>query len=104
MTTAKSDDRRISEMRNLGPACERDLNAVGVLTADDLKRLGPEEAFIQILEGRIKRGRSTKRCNASYLYAIYGAIYDLDWREIPEDVKERFKKFMAKLRDSGRYR
>ena len=28
--TAKKDNRLISEMRNLGPACELDLNAVGI--------------------------------------------------------------------------
>jgi DNA transformation protein len=99
----QTSERRISEMRNLGPACEQDLNAVGVFTADDLIRLGPEDAFVRMLEGRIKCGRSTKCCNASYLYAMYGAVHDLDWRDIPDDVKENFKKFTTGLRRSGRY-
>jgi len=40
------DDRRICEMRNLGPACARDLNAAGILTAEELKQVGIEGAFL----------------------------------------------------------
>ncbi len=60
MSDQQPDLRRISEMRNLGPVCEQDLNAVGLLTAADLIRLGPAEAFVQMLEGRVKRGRTAK--------------------------------------------
>lgn len=103
MTDDRPDDRRISEMRNLGPACEQDLNAVGIFTAKELSRLDPKDAFVQMLDGRAKLGRSAKCCNASYLYAIYGAVHDFDWRDIPEKVKADFKKFTAKLRESGQY-
>lgn len=99
----KIDARRISEMRNLGPACEADFNAVGILTAEDVKRLGPEGTFVQMLLGRVKQGRSAKCCNAAYLYAIYGAIHDIDWRELPENKKAEFKAFTAELRESGRF-
>ena len=95
------DERRVSEMRNLGPNCERDLNAVGVFTAQDLIELGPEVAFIKLLQGRLQRGSSVKCCNAAYLYAIYGAIHDVDWREIPEKKKVQFKELTAELRNSG---
>ncbi len=97
------DNRKISEMRNLGPVCEADLNAAGISTADELKRLGPEAAFIKMLEGRIKTGRSTKCCNAVYLYALYGAVHDIDWREIPEKKKREFKTLTAEMRQSGRF-
>ena len=97
------DHRTISQMRNLGPACEQDLNAAGIFTAQDLIELGPEEAFIQMLMGRVSQGRSAKCCNASYLYALYGAIHDVDWRALPEAKKNEFKAFTAELRDSGRF-
>lgn len=96
-----SDSRTISEMRNLGPACERDFAAVGIVTADQLKRLAPEDAFVKMLLGRKQAERSMKCCNAAYLYAIYGAIHDIDWRSIPEAKKRQFKKFAAELRESG---
>ena len=99
----KTDDRRISEMRNLGPVCEKDFNDAGIMTAHDLIALGPEEAFRQMLLGRMRSGRSAKCCNAAYLYAIYGAIYDIDWRAIPEQKKLDYKKLAAAMRKSGEF-
>ena len=88
-------------MRNLGKACETDFHAAGIYCAEELITLGPEKAFIRMLEGRVKSGRSTKCCNALYLYAIYGAIHDIDWRDIPETKKAEFKKMTAQIRASG---
>lgn len=103
MSKQKKDGRTISQMRNLGPACEADFNTVGIMTADQIIKLGAEAAFIQMLNGRKKKGRSAKCCNAAYLYAIYGAIHDVDWRKIPEKKKREFKKLTAELRESGQY-
>ena len=101
MATRKGrDTRKISEMRNLGPACERDLNAVGIVTAEDLFELGPEAAFIKMLQGRIERGMTTNACNAAYLYALYGAIHDIDWLQVPEEKKKEFKELTAAMRNS----
>lgn len=100
----KKDARPISEMRNLGPACQADLHAAGIVSAQDLIDLGPEASFRMMLQARIDQGKSTKCCNAAYLYAIYGAIHDLDWREIPEHKKREFKKLTASMRESGFYR
>lgn len=95
--------KKISELRNLGSACEVDLNGVGIHTANDLKQLGAEAAFIKLLEGRRKRGANIKCCNAVYLYALYGAIHDIDWRALPDEKKERFKALTAEMRASGRF-
>ena len=103
MATGKPDKRKISEMRNLGPACEKDLNAVGITRAEHVKQLGVEETFLRMLFGRVNQGRSAKYCNATYLYAIYGAIHDIDWRKVPENKKAQFKAFTAELRTSGRF-
>jgi thioesterase domain-containing protein len=90
-------------MRNLGPACEEDLRLAGITTAQQLIDLGAEVAFLKMLEAKKKAGRSTKSSNASYLYAIYAAIHELDWREVPEDKKREFKQLAAELRESGRF-
>lgn len=97
------DQRRISEMRNLGPACEKDFAAVNITTAKDLIKLGSKKAFLKMLDGRIKIGRSAKCCNAMYLYAIEGAIQDIPWQDLPNYQKQEFKEFAKELRDSGRY-
>ena len=99
----QTDDRPISEMRNLGPACERDLNAAGITTAGDLKALGAEQAFLAMLQARKREGRGAKACNAAYLYALYGAIHDIDWLDIPEAEKQRFKELTAEIRESGQF-
>ena len=90
-------------MRNLGVAVEKDLNAAGVFFAYEIRKLGAERTFLKMLEGRIKIGRSAKCCNALYLYSIFGAIHDIDWREIPEKKKNEFKKYTEKLRKSRQF-
>lgn len=57
-----------------------------------------------MLEGRMKISRSAKCCNALYLYSIYGAIHDIDWRAVPEKKKNEFKRWTEELRASGKYR
>ncbi|MFK7769956.1 MAG: TfoX/Sxy family DNA transformation protein [Mariniblastus sp.] len=99
----RKDIRKISEMRNLGPACEKDLNAAGIHTAEQVIKLGVEGTFIKMLNGRLEKGRSASCCNAAYLYAIHGAIHDIDWRGLPEKKKNEYKSFAAELRESGRY-
>lgn len=93
-----SETRPISQLRNLGPACESDLNAVGVHTLDDIKELGIEKTFELMMLGRISRGESGYCFNASYLYALYGAVHDIDWRDVPESLKSEYKALTAKLR------
>ena len=90
-------------MRNLGPSCERDFNAVGITRASQIVELGTEAAFLKMLIGKRKGGRAIQSCNAAYLYAIYGAIHDLDWRDIPETKKNEFKEMTAQLRASRRW-
>ena len=89
--------------RNLGPAVEKDFAAAGIFSASQIKKLGDKKAFMKMLDGRLKLGRSAKCCNALYLYSIYGAIHNLDWRKIPEAKKREFKAFTEKLRKTGRY-
>lgn len=94
---------KISEMRNLGPAVEKDLQAVGIFYAEEVIKLGPEKTFLKMLDGRKKLGRSAKCCNALYLYSIYGAIHNIDWRSIPEKKKKEYKALTEKLRATGKY-
>lgn len=90
-------------MRNLGPACERDLNAVGIFTAQELIDIGVEGAFLKLLQGRVARGLGTNGCNAAYLYALYGAVHECDWREVPEATKLAFKHWTAEIRQAGTF-
>jgi len=90
-------------MKNLGPACEADLNAAGIMTADQLAEAGVEGAFLRLLEARVSLGKPTHGCNAMYLYALHGAIHDVALAEVPELDKERYKAFTAELREAGAF-
>ena len=91
-------DPSIRAMRNLGPACQRDLHQASIYTAEEVVKLGPKEAFLRIIKEKIARGGDLKCINAAYLYALYGAVHDVDWREVPEQVKREYKQLTARLR------
>ena len=97
------DQRRISEMCNRVPTCEEGLNSVGVYTADQVLQLGVEGTFLKMREGRKRQGRKSDCCNAAYLDANYGAIPDIDWRDIPEKQRIDSRELTAGLRQSGGY-
>ena len=92
------DNRPIADLRNLGPACERDLHSVGIFTAEDIRKLGVEGAFSRVIENRMASGTNETSISANYLYALYGALYDCDWRDIPQQKKTEFQQLAARLR------
>lgn len=66
----------------------------GISSPEKLRQLGAKKAFIELYE----KGQFCGKYNALYLYALEGAIRDCDWREIPESLKEEYKKYTAELR------
>jgi DNA transformation protein and related proteins len=88
----------IIQLRNLGPACERDLHAIDVFTLGDILELGVEETFRLMALTRLAQGEKKGVIHAAYLYALWGAVHDVDWQDIPEEVKQRFKEFAAEMR------
>ncbi|MCR9291969.1 MAG: TfoX/Sxy family protein [bacterium] len=101
MSSSGKDRRRISELRNLGPKCEYDLNSVGIDSLDDLRELGVEQAFVRVVIGRMRRGQDVSSLNLNYLYALHGALYDVDWRRLAAEDKQRYRLFLADMRASG---
>lgn len=99
----KEPPLKIADMMNLGPAVEKDFKSMGITKPSQIKKMGAKKAFIKMLEGRLKINRSAKCCNALYLYAIYGAIHEITWTQIPESIKNEFKRFTDKLRKTGRF-
>lgn len=70
---------RICDLRNLGPQSERQLAAVGIHSAEELRRVGALEAFVALR--RAGSGRSL-----NLLWALVGALEPWpegrDWREV----------------------
>ncbi|CDZ95875.1 MULTISPECIES: TfoX/Sxy family protein [Pseudomonadaceae] len=68
-------------LKNLGKTSAQWLHASGIHTLDDLRRLGAVEAYLAVRT----RGFSASRV---LLYAIEGALRDLDWKALPASVKD----------------
>ena len=76
-------DRRISEMRNLGPVMERRLREIGVESERDLCELGSIAAWHRL---RFVFGQEI---SLTALHAIEAALLDCDWRHLAPEVKAR---------------
>ncbi len=78
MTSGHSE---LLQLKNLGTASVNILNAIGIHSYDDLKMLGPVEAYC-----RIKcRGINVSKV---MLYAMQGALLDVHWNDLDPGLKQ----------------
>jgi DNA transformation protein len=73
--------RRIRDLRNLGPASEQALARVGIRTPEQLDELGAAAAYRRLVDA------GTPNVTRTYLWALAGALLDVDWRELPPGEK-----------------
>ncbi len=73
---------KLLHLKNIGRTSALWLKTVGIHNLDDLKSIGPAEAFKRINN----RGIRTSKV---LLYALQGAILDLHWNDIPEELKQQ---------------
>jgi DNA transformation protein len=70
------------QLKNLGAASVNILHAVGINSHDDLQAIGAVDAY-----SRIKiRGIHVSKV---MLYALEGALLDVHWNELDNDVKNQ---------------
>lgn len=84
-----SDDRIISQMRNLGPVMERQLAEIDIRSDADLRAIGAVEAF-----RRLKFIDARMSLNA--LYAMEAALLDIDWRALSSERKKALKREISR--------
>jgi hypothetical protein len=72
-------------MRNLGPKCEEMLAAVGITDEEQLRRVGAAAAYQQLIAAGISRP------HRMLLYALGGAVADLDCLRLPGDLKRELE-------------
>lgn len=77
---------KLSELPNIGKEVERQLNEVGIETYEDLKRLGAEQAWLEIQ--KIDASACIHR-----LYSLEGAICGIKKGLLPEERKTELKEF-----------
>ena len=70
------------KLKNLGLASVNILHSIGIRSSEDLRRVGPVEAFTSIRSRGINASRVL-------LYALQGALLDVHWNDLDPDLKER---------------
>lgn len=81
----------LTAMRNIGTEMEKKLRAVGISLAEELTRIGSREAFFRL------KTRYPNVCLV-HLYTLQGAIDDIPYNLLPEDVKRDLKAFSDSLK------
>lgn len=71
-----------TELKGLGAKSLALLAEVGLKSRDDIEAVGPAEAFRRV------RKLHPDRVNNTLLWQLVGALLDLDWRELPADIKQ----------------
>jgi len=82
---------QLAALRNVGPTIELRLNAVGVYTREDLRRIGPAEAYL-----KMQAQTASKLPVCYYLYSLEGALTGRHWDDVPAATKALL------LKDIGR--
>ena len=80
----------LTSLRNIGKEMEKKLKSVDIMTAEDLKEVGSEEAFVRL------KSRYPKVCLV-HLYTLEGAVADTEYNQLEEDVKLRLKEFSDEI-------
>jgi len=73
---------QLLELKNIGRTSALWLHTIGINNYDDLREIGPSEAYKRINE----RGIRTSKV---LLYALQGALTDTHWNDIQSDVKRQ---------------
>ena len=74
----------LTSLRNIGKELEKKLKSINITTVDELKAVGSEEAFIRL------KSLYPNVCLV-HLYCLEGAITDVDYNKLSDDVKKRLK-------------
>ena len=81
----------LSSMRNIGKEIEKKLKSVGICSAEELTKLGSKEAFFRL------KTRYPNVCLV-YLYTLQGAIDNMEYNQLPDEVKRDLKSFSDGLK------
>ena len=82
-----SQNRSLTDLKNIGKKIAGRLNDVGIFSEDDLRRAGPVGAHRMIKETYPDEILSV----CYYLYSFEGALADKHWDKIGEQRKQQLK-------------
>ncbi len=82
---------QLTSMMNIGREMAKKLDSVGIGTAEALVRSGAEQAFLRLKE------KYPNVCLV-HLYALEGAVCDVEYNSLPESRKKELKEFSDLLK------
>ncbi|MBZ0299577.1 MAG: TfoX/Sxy family protein [Anaerolineae bacterium] len=69
-------------LKNIGPKTTSWLEAVGIHTLEDLEAVGVVEAYLRL------KAAFPDRVSLNALWGLQGAVMEIPWNQIPEDIKQ----------------
>ncbi|SJZ97853.1 TfoX/Sxy family DNA transformation protein [Anaerorhabdus furcosa] len=81
----------LTSMKNIGKEMKKKLESVGIDSVEKLKCIGSKDAFIHL------RMKYSNICLV-HLYTLQGAIDDIEYHNLPENMKSDLKKFSKELK------
>ncbi len=89
----------VSTIRNIGPAFEKSLNAAGIMSAEELREIGADAAYVRLLE-------NGERPHFIGYYVLHMALQGRPWNDCKGEEKKalraRFDALKAGSFDQGR--
>jgi hypothetical protein len=80
----------------MGPTCLPELRAAGIDSAERIRELGWEEAYLRWVE------RFPSRVNVNAAVAMVAAEHDIHWLSVSLEQKERARRLVQRLRGETR--
>ncbi len=77
-------------LKNLGKTSAQWLHASGIHTLDDLRKLGAVSAYHAVKSRGFRASRVL-------LYAIEGALRDINWKDLPDTLKRELNQHLDSL-------
>jgi hypothetical protein len=72
----------IEQAKGLGPTMGGELRRVGIATREELAAIGWQEAWARLIE------KYPGRLNRNAAYGLAAAVLDVDWRQLPAEVRQ----------------
>lgn len=76
----------LTSMMNIGREMEGKLTSVGIESSEELMEAGAKNAFLRLKQ------KYPNVCLV-HLYALEGAIHNIEYNSLPEDKKRELKEF-----------
>lgn len=76
----------LQQLSNIGKELDKQLNAVGIHSFDDLANIGSQEAWLKI------KAMDPSAC-INRLMSLEGALQGMRWHNLPEKEKQRLQDF-----------